>query len=288
MNDKTFHQLVQLNKDFYENIYEEFNLTRQSPWQGWNAVVDICNKKFAGVKKTKILDLGCGNGRFFKFLYENAKFDFDYYGVDASSRLLKIAEKTIKTKYDTVKSDDFKGFQDDGVTKIQIKANKKHANSSVYFIKFDIISKISELQNIFSIYKLPRHYDIATVFGVTHHIPSNEYRKKWFLVVSNLIKEGGILAYTFWQYDNDINRFSKKFKDIAIDRYRIDKSDLDSGDYFLSFSNSDFLRYVHIYNENEKMDIRNELNNMNLIKSFKSDGKTKNLNEYFIFEKENK
>lgn len=83
-------------KTDYRLIAEEFSKTRQKPWPEFSEFLENLKlKKNAG--KITLLDVGCGNGRLYKFLKtENT----DYIGIDNNRAFLKIAkQKYPKTKF---------------------------------------------------------------------------------------------------------------------------------------------------------------------------------------------
>lgn len=71
-------------KKTYNLIGEEFSKTRQNIWGEFV----IFEKLIA--KNTKIADIGCGNGRFFKFITKKLP---KYTGIDNSKTLIKEAKK---------------------------------------------------------------------------------------------------------------------------------------------------------------------------------------------------
>ena len=86
-------------KRFYKEISDEFSNTRQYPWKGWGKILD--NIKTEG--DVNILDLGCGNGRFYEFLKNNLKVSFKYLGLDNNEELLNIAKgKYPKASFNTL------------------------------------------------------------------------------------------------------------------------------------------------------------------------------------------
>ena len=79
--------LLTKTKEDYNLIAKDFSRTRSYPWQEIRFLFDNYL-----VANEKILDLGCGNGRYFPFFKEKK---VDYFGVDGSSELIRIA----KNKY---------------------------------------------------------------------------------------------------------------------------------------------------------------------------------------------
>lgn len=72
-------------KGAYEEIATHFSQTRAAPWESFK---QIALEIHSG---DRVLDLGCGNGRFFDFLQTNC--DLYYTGLDQSPQLLTIARK---------------------------------------------------------------------------------------------------------------------------------------------------------------------------------------------------
>lgn len=80
--------ILKKTKENYNLTAEEFSRTRQQPWPELEFL-------FSNYLKDgeSILDLGCGNGRYYEF-FENR--NIKYIGVDNSEKLIEIA----KNKYD--------------------------------------------------------------------------------------------------------------------------------------------------------------------------------------------
>ena len=77
MSNYTPEQIQLINKtttEFYSSVAESFSETRQHEWEGWR-------RSLPYVKEAKaLLDLGCGNRRYSKYLKENnINIDIDNY-----------------------------------------------------------------------------------------------------------------------------------------------------------------------------------------------------------------
>lgn len=82
MRKKIIDKIRDNVKKAYEAIAEEFNETRKTQWPEFHDFLKYIKKR------SKILDLGCGNGRLYEFLAEK---EVDYTGIDNSSSLVNKA-----------------------------------------------------------------------------------------------------------------------------------------------------------------------------------------------------
>lgn len=90
MNDGTIERLIALNRAFYEATADAFDQTRGRPWPGWRAVLAHLPPA------VRVLDVGCGNGRFGRFLAQESVSRVLYTGVDSSPRLLAHARRALR------------------------------------------------------------------------------------------------------------------------------------------------------------------------------------------------
>jgi SAM-dependent methyltransferase len=86
MDEKYAKYLLNKTRDDYNLISDDFSRTRFLIWPEIRGLLD--KYFFIG---DKVLDLGCGNGRFIKYFGEKMA---DYYGTDISGGLIRIAKET--------------------------------------------------------------------------------------------------------------------------------------------------------------------------------------------------
>lgn len=86
MSKTSFEEIVKLNKRFYQLISEDFSRTRQKSWRGWDRVGELLKNQ------DSVLDIACGNGRFYGFLQDKG-LKTEYLGIDSSSKLLSEAKR---------------------------------------------------------------------------------------------------------------------------------------------------------------------------------------------------
>jgi SAM-dependent methyltransferase len=158
-------RILKLNKDFYQSHGESFSESRERPWKGWGRVVRLIR----GLKKDtiKVLDLGSGNARFYAYLKNNLRRNFNYLGVEQSSSLRKVAgERYVLDS----------GFRQQ---------------------EADVFTELSKVKGL---------YDVVVAFGLTHHIPSRRMRNAWFKKVASLVKKEGLLILTFWKIKEELKQ----------------------------------------------------------------------------------
>ena len=246
MDKSTIYNIIRVNKDFYDKVGPDFDKTRKSAWKGWGRVYEIIKEEMWEADSLEcpitVLDVACGNGRFIGVALEKEGLPFfQYLGIDSNDYLLDIA--------------------------------RKNANERIEFRKIDVINDIESLS--------PATFDVVVAFGITHHIPSSEFRKKWFSQLSKLVSKNGLLIFTIWNYQAD-----ERFASVEALSPELD---LEEGDYFLGWAdNKNAKRYFHKYIDAELSEIDFILTSAGLkqIAKFKSDGKTGNLNEYFVYKRE--
>ena len=193
-----------------------------------------------------ILDLGCGNGWFARELAERGHHG-TYLGVDFSLPLLRDAES--------------------------------HAGDfSANFMEVDL-TQLSPFRDQLS---TNGGWSVVTSFATLHHIPSRDLRLNILRTVHQLLKPDGLFIHSNWQF---LNSERLKARIQPWEAVTISRSEVDAGDYLLDWrSGGEGLRYVHHYDENELQGLAEEAG-FKIKNVFYSDGETRNLGLYEVWEK---
>lgn len=88
MQPDTRRRLSDINRAFYRKVAAEFDRSRAQPWAGWQPLLPHLA---ALPPQARVLDVGCGNGRFGRFLTHNGPAAIRYTGVDNCPEMLQIA-----------------------------------------------------------------------------------------------------------------------------------------------------------------------------------------------------
>jgi len=84
--DKEYAEyLLKKTREDYNLIADEFSRTRERPWEELKPLFDYYTKN-----REKILDLGCGNGRYYDLLKEK---QIEYIGLDSSEKMIGSAKE---------------------------------------------------------------------------------------------------------------------------------------------------------------------------------------------------
>ncbi len=255
MNRKTVLSLNDINQDFYRLRAEEFSATRQGPWQGWVQVRELVERHSTSSTTISVLDVGCGNGRFARFLKEHYSRSFSYLGVDASARALDKARAQLAGIVPTT------------------------------LLRHDVVA--AEKAQI-----LPpqarRPFSLIALFGLLHRVPGADRRQALLAELARRVDTQCILAISIWEFGR-FERFQKKI--VPWDVFTkasgvpIDPSQLEAGDTILTWGSSPpAYRYCHFIDPEKASRLISSLP-LELIDAFTADGKTGNLNQYYLMRK---
>ena len=268
MNDSTVAALNRINRRFYRQFADAFGATRSHPWPGWDrAISERCHETTPREEQCEslaILDVGCGNGRFAEYLCPRLDGRLRYFGMDESPEMLDQA----RLRLSALESVDF-----------QLRCCN--------LIEGTLDEVTRELR-----------FDVVVVFGLLHHIPGIEQRQRLLHDLTEVIEPGGLLLLSFWQFGEQ-KRFRRRFLDWSEHNRTsdeiIDLDQIEEGDYLLAWgANEDPSpapageqiprRFCHHATEEEAQRLVDGLE-MTLRESFRSDGRSSDLNLYFVLEK---
>lgn len=95
MDEETAARLLALNRRFYDQLADPFAESRQRAQPGFDRLLAFMPRPCDSV-----LDVGCGEGRFGRFLAD-AGFEGSYRGVDFSEKLLAAAAANLPAQLDS-------------------------------------------------------------------------------------------------------------------------------------------------------------------------------------------
>jgi len=90
------NQIQESVKNFYNAQAEKFSWTRKKQWPEFFYIKQEVEKLLKKKGKIKIIELGCWDGRLFRFLEEYFPGRIEYTGVDISEWLISIAKDNLK------------------------------------------------------------------------------------------------------------------------------------------------------------------------------------------------
>lgn len=246
MNANTRQALIDINRHFYAGVADDFSDSRRDPWPGWGR--SVSHLKQPSDRPLSVLDVGCGNGRFARFLEHELGRSFRYLGLDSSSALLSHA----------------RGAED--------------PRTHIEFAEREILDSAAQLVPAGS------RYQLIALFGVLHHVPGKATRRDLLQRLLSHLTVDGILIVTAWQF-GAFERFRarilpwEKYNETAHDP--IDVLDLEVGDHLLPWGANSLPRYCHFTPPDE---LRRLLpsDGVEWIDEFSADGKTGDLNRYAV------
>jgi tRNA (uracil-5-)-methyltransferase TRM9 len=173
MNEATRAALNAINIRFYQQAATSFDESRGRDWPGWLQLLP----HLAGGQPLRVLDLGCGNGRFGRFLARQGLAPTLYHGLDATNALLEAAREAFATM----------GILADA----RLEQRDLVANPPA----------IGEFAG----------YNLVLLLGFLHHIPGSQQRQNLLASLASALDPGGLLVFTTWRFA-EYPRFSARLQ----------------------------------------------------------------------------
>jgi tRNA (uracil-5-)-methyltransferase TRM9 len=250
MNTTTQQQLLELNRRFYASVAREFDRARAGLPVGWAQLPPWLP---ATGDPLWVLDAGCGNGRFARWLETQAR-PVDYMGVDGDATLLQCA--THNTQHLTY------------VHPIFYLADLTHPNWP---------------QALAPCLLPPAPFTLITCFAVLHQLPGYDLRHELLRTLAGLLAPGGTLIFSNWQFLTS-TRFAQKqidWQTVGLSVTAVEQ-ELEPGDALLPWQQGGYaVRYVHQVDEAEMEQLAHHVG-LRIAHSFYADGKEGRLNLYSI------
>ena len=252
----TAERLSRITSEFYALQAQSFSATRQTPWQGWRQCLDVMPQLISG-EKPSVLDVGCGNLRFARFLRDKAGIvPAKYFAVDNCKPLVESGEANTHV-------------------------------SDLAFIELDVIKSL--LDNTLSSRLTVPACDLVVAFGFLHHVPGAEKRLQLLRTLLEKAKPGGYVCVSFWQFMNS-QKLAAKAQETTAQGLRalgIDISEFEEHDYLIGWQDkANTWRYCHHFSQEELDELLASLgSDVHVCAQFSADGKDNNLNRYVILQR---
>lgn len=256
ISTSTAEQLSRITSEFYAQQAQSFSATRQAPWQGWQKCLEVMPQLLSG-EKPSVLDVGCGNLRFARFLCGEAGIaPAKYFAVDNCRPLVESGEMDAQTP-------------------------------QVTFIELDVITSL--LDGTLSSRLIIPPCDLVVAFGFLHHVPGAQKRIQLLRTLLDKTKPGGFVCVSFWQFMNS-QKLAAKAQETTAQGLRalgIDASELDEHDYLIGWQDKeDTWRYCHHFSQEGLDKLLVSLgSDVQVCAQFSADGKENNLNRYVILQR---
>ena len=252
----TAEQLTCITSEFYAQQAQSFSTTRQMPWQGWQRCLDAMPQLLSG-EKPAVLDIGCGNLRFARFLCDEAGIvPAKYFAVDNCKPLVESGDAGAHV-------------------------------SELAFIELDVIKSL--LDNRLSSRLTVPACDLVVAFGFLHHVPGAEKRLQLLRTLLEKTKPGGFVCVSFWQFMNS-QKLAAKAQETTVQGLQvlgIDASELEEHDYLIGWQDkANTWRYCHHFSQKELDELLASFGfDVHVCAQFCADGKDNNLNRYVILQR---
>jgi SAM-dependent methyltransferase len=241
MHPAVQQQLLALNRRFYATVAEEFDRTRQGVPAGMLSLAQMLRARLP--QPARVLDAGCGNGRFARALVESG-FTAAYTGVDGDARLLALAK---------AQTADLDGL-------------------ICRFVEADL-AQSGWLEHVTS------PYDAVVSLAVIHHFPGYVLRRRVLKEMTSLLAPGGLLALSTWQF-LESERLAQRTLDWASVGLAV--ADIELGDALLPWNQgAQAVRYVHHLDLAEVEQLAADCG-LRVVETFRADGKEGNLNLFVV------
>jgi len=237
MEDEVRQTLIELNREFYKQFARTFAESRARPQPGFFRLLEHIRPE-----NKRLLDVGCGEGRFGRFLLTNAPV-MKYTGVDFTEKLLQYARAG-------------------------------HAGTSGLQGTF-LFRDLGEPECLDGLGK----FDVIVCLATLQHIPGKRLRSQLLAEMGAHLVVNGRILLSNWQFLSS-DRQRRKIMDWS--EAGLSREDVEANDYLLSWQRDGLgFRYVAQLDETVIEDLASAAG-LRIIDQFRSDGREGDLNLYSI------
>ncbi len=237
MDGKIRRRLITLNRDFYTQFARTFAESRAQPQPGFQRLLE-----YVVQDNPRLLDVGCGEGRFGRFLLANVA-EAQYTGVDFTDILLEYAQA--------------------GLVAV--------SNQRGTFL----IRDLAEPDCLDGLGK----FEVIVCLATLQHIPDEIQRGRLLTEMAAHLENSGRILMSNWQFLTS-DRQRRKILDWS--EVGLEGEDLEDNDFLLSWQRDGLgFRYV-AYIDEEAIEGLALAAGLKIINQFRSDGREGNLNLYTI------
>ncbi len=209
MNAQLVNRLIAVNRAFYTKFANAFSETRPAERMNLNPIVPYLSD---GVK---VFEVGCGNGRLAARL-ERERFQLNYLGIDWSAELIEMTN-----------------------------ARQRHLRRVTAEFRVADVT----VPGWRTALQARAPFDLAVALAVLHHVPSFDLRCAVLSDIHALLRPGGILLMSNWQFMHNERRRRKM---VPWQTLGIDERELEPGDALLDWRRGGTgYRYCHWLTEAE-------------------------------------
>lgn len=278
MNIDFARTLCRLNNSFYRTQAESFSETRHSAWEGWQRCCNHMSSRLqSSLAPLHLLDVACGNLRFESFL---AKHLLESHASSITVRALDACDGLVANN-------------------MGILAQQYGSSLAIEYQHCDIIDSLATSPCDAELLRLmvPQDeslpsalFDLEVTFGFMHHIPLPAWRNQ---LLSNMIATtitNGIICVSFWRFMDNPNLAAKAQKTHrqGCAQLGFDPHDFNQNDFLIGWNNAPGVyRYCHSFNDADIDQVIAFVQSQGatVIDRFRADGRTHNLNEYLVLQK---
>lgn len=234
-------QLLALNRAFYDGQAASFAASRVQPQPGFEQLLAYLPQPCQA-----LLDVGCGEGRFGRFLQLQQPVG-RYVGLDFSAELLAMARSQMadleKGRVDFMERD---------------------------MMQTDFLADLGE-------------FEAVVCLAALHHIPGWQNRVRLVREMAGSLAANGRLILSTWQFMNS-ERQRRKLRDWS--KIGLSAADVEAHDYLLSWQRGGFsYRYACMIDAAETAELARAAD-LTILDQFRSDGKEGDLGLYTILGKQ--